>query len=63
MGCHLNTYYFLCFLFEEEKFLHFLNKYIDRLGRPSAGKIYNIYNQYLIDEFVDRSIHRSFGHA
>ena len=33
---------------------------IDRLGRPSAGKIYN---QYLIDEFVDRSIHRSFGHA
>lgn len=36
---------------------------IDRLGRPSAGKIYNIYNQYLIDEFVDRSIHRSFGHA
>ena len=37
---------------------------IDRLGRPSAGKIYNIYNQYLIDEdsSIDRSIDRSVMH-
>lgn len=34
---------------------------IDRLGRPSAGKIYN---QYLIDEdsSIDRSIDRSVMH-